>query len=163
MTIMPGRELQTKQGGNFMQRRVVFLMPLLLVLFTSAIISCSQKLMKPMTAKDFVTEVSKEVAHKSLEESKAMFDDGGYVFLDCRDQFEYKKGHIPGAMNISRGLMEWKIEKKIPNKDEKIVMYCKSGGRSSLAAHAVQRMGYKNVVHFEGGWLAWVKAGYPVE
>ena len=116
-----------------------------------------------MAAKDFVAEVSEEVAHKSLEESKAMFDDGGYVFLACRDQFEYKKGHIPGAMNISRGLMEWKIEKKIPNKDEKIVMYRKSGGRSSLAAHAIQRMGYKKVVHFEGGWLAWVKAGYPVE
>lgn len=146
-----------------MKKRFAYLLPLLLVILSMALGGCATTPKGPMTAKDFVAEVSKEVTHKSLAETKTMYDQGGYVFLDCRDQFEYKKGHIPGAINISRGLMEWKIEKKIPNKNEKIVMYCKSGGRSTLAAHAIQRMGYKNVVNVDGGWLAWVEAGYPVE
>jgi rhodanese-related sulfurtransferase len=146
-----------------MGKKITYLTPLLLVLFALAMTGCSKRVMTNMTANDFVAEVSEKIEHKSLEESKAMFDQGGYVFIDCRDKFEYKKGHIPGAMNISRGLMEWKIEKKIPSKDEKIIMYCKSGGRSSLAAHAIKRMGYNNVASFKGGWLAWVKAGYPVE
>jgi rhodanese-related sulfurtransferase len=116
-----------------------------------------------MSTNDFVTEVSHRISHNTLEETKAMFDEGGYLFLDCRDKFEFKKGRIPGSLNISRGLMEWKIEKMVPNKEEKIVIYCKSGGRSNLAAFAIQRMGYNNVTHLDGGLDGWIGAGYPVE
>jgi len=67
------------------------------------------------------------------------------------------------AVNIPRGLMEFKVEKKITDKNSKIVVYCKVGGRGCLSACTLCRMGYKNVVNIAGGWQAWEKAGYPVE
>jgi rhodanese-related sulfurtransferase len=140
-----------------------FTVLMLMVVLPLVLTGCNQKVMAPMATKDFVSEVSEKISHNTVAETKAFFDAGNHLFLDCRDKFEFKKGHIPGSMNISRGLMEWKIEKKIPNKEQKIVMYCKSGGRSNLAAHAIQRMGYTNVTHLDGGIDAWIHAGYPVE
>ena len=118
---------------------------------------------KDMTAKDFVSEAKKNVCEVSVSDAKGMLDKGDCVFLDCREPKEYKMGHIPGAVNIPRGLMEWKVSKKIPDKDAKIVVYCKVGGRGCLSACTLCRMGYKNVVNIAGGWQAWEKAGYPVE
>jgi len=120
-------------------------------------------LAKDMTAKDLVAEAKKNIASISVSDAKALFDKGGVTFLDCRDQKEFKSGHIPGAVNISRGLLEFKIGKKISDKNAQIIMYCKSGGRGSLASCSIGRMGYKNVKNMDGGWKAWAKAGYPVE
>jgi len=92
-----------------------------------------------------------------------MFDKGGVLFLDVRTEKEYKKGHIPGAMNIPRGLLEFRIAKMIPDRNASIVVYCRSGARSSLATYTLVRMGYRNVKNMDGGWRAWAKAGYPVE
>ncbi|MBW1857716.1 MAG: hypothetical protein JRI42_05500 [Deltaproteobacteria bacterium] len=120
-------------------------------------------LAKDMTAKDLVAEAKKNIASISVSDAKALFDKGGVTFLDCRDQKEFKSGHIPGAVNISRGLLEFKIAKKISDKNAQIIMYCKSGGRGSLASNSIGKMGYKNVKNMDGGWKAWAKAGYPVE
>ncbi|HUU41750.1 MAG TPA: rhodanese-like domain-containing protein, partial [Desulfatiglandales bacterium] len=68
-----------------------------------------------------------------------------------------------GAMNIARGLLEFQIDKKVPDKDAKIIVYCKSGGRGGLAAYTLCRMGYRNVSNMAGGWMAWKKARYPAE
>jgi len=76
---------------------------------------------------------------------------------------EFKMGHIPGAVHIERGLLEFKINNQVPDKNAQIVVYCKLGGRGSLSAHTMVRMGYKNVINIEDGWIAWEKAGYPVE
>ncbi|MBW1690404.1 MAG: rhodanese-like domain-containing protein [Deltaproteobacteria bacterium] len=116
-----------------------------------------------MTAKDLVAEAKKNITTIAVSEAKALFDKGDVIFLDCREPKEYKSGHIPGAINIPRGLLEFKIGKKISDKNTPVVMYCKSGGRASLACCSIQRMGYKNVKNMDGGWKAWVKAGYPVE
>ncbi|MBW2049296.1 MAG: hypothetical protein JRJ09_12340 [Deltaproteobacteria bacterium] len=118
---------------------------------------------KDLTAKDFVLEAKKNVCEVSVSDAKGMLDKGEGVFLDCREPKEFKMGHIPGAVNIPRGLMEWKVSKKIPDKNAKIVVYCKVGGRGCLSACTLCRMGYKNVVNIAGGWQAWEKAGYPVE
>jgi rhodanese-related sulfurtransferase len=118
---------------------------------------------KDMTADDFVKEAKKSVCEVTVSEAKEMLDKGGCIFLDCREPKEFKMGHIPGAVNIPRGLMEFKVDKKIPDKNEKIVLYCKVGGRGCLSACTLCRMGYKNVVNMAGGWKAWEKAGYPVE
>jgi len=122
-----------------------------------------QAMAKDMTAKDFVAEAKKGVCEVSVSEAKGMLDKGECVFLDCREPKEFKMGHVPGAVNIPRGLMEWKVSKKIPDKNAKIVVYCKVGGRGCLSACTLCRMGYKNVVNIAGGWKAWEKAGYPVE
>ena len=120
-------------------------------------------LAKDMTAKDLVAEAKKNIVMISVSDAKAMFDKGGVTFLDCRTKKEYKSGHIPGAINIPRGLLEFKIGKKIPDKNASIVIYCKSGGRASLGCCNLVRMGYKNIKNIDGGWKAWSKAGYPVE
>jgi len=122
-----------------------------------------QVMAKDLTAKDFVLEAKKNVCEVSVSDAKGMLDKGEGVFLDCREPKEFKMGHIPGAVNIPRGLMEWKVSKKIPDKNAKIVVYCMVGGRGCLSACTLCRMGYKNVVNIAGGWQAWEKAGYPVE
>ena len=138
---------------------------LIIVLMISATFAfnASLALAKDMTAKDLVAEAKKNIASISVSDAKALFDKGGITFLDCRDEKEYKSGHIPGAVNISRGLLEFKIGKKIPDKNAQIIMYCKSGGRGCLACESIGKMGYKSVKNMDGGWKAWAKAGYPVE
>jgi rhodanese-related sulfurtransferase len=116
-----------------------------------------------MTAKDMVAGAKKEICEISVSEAKGLLDKGGYLFLDCRTEKEFSMGHVPGAMNIPRGLLEFKIDKQIPDKNANILMYCKSGGRGCLATCTLCRMGYKNVKNIDGGWQAWEKAGYPIE
>ena len=99
----------------------------------------------------------------SVSEAKAKLGKSGIVFLDVREPKEFKAGHIPGAINIPRGLAEFKIEKQIPDKNTKIIIYCKTGGRACLSAANLKKMGYKNITNITGGWEAWNKAGYPVE
>lgn len=118
---------------------------------------------KEMTAAELVKEAKQTICEITVSQAKEILDSGGALFLDCREPKEYKMGHIPGSMNIPRGLMEFKIDKKVPNKAENIVIYCKKGGRGCLAACTLCRMGYKNVKNMDGGWMAWEKAGYPIE
>ncbi len=118
---------------------------------------------KDMTAKDLVTEAKKTISSISVEDAKAMHAKGGVIFLDVREPKEYKAGHVPGAINIPRGLVEFKIGNKIKDKSAQIIVYCKTGGRASLCGRNLIRMGYKNVKNMDGGWKAWAKKGYPVE
>ena len=134
-----------------------------LMLGIALVFNAPAALAKDMTAKDLVEKAKKNITMISLEDAKALFDKGGVIFLDCREPKEYKSGHIPGAINIPRGLLEFKVEGKIPDKNADIVMYCKSGGRGCLACESIGEMGYKNVKNMEGGWMAWSKAGYPVD
>ena len=134
-----------------------------IALIASLVLTAPMAAAKDMTKEDMVTEAKKNICEVSVSESKTLLDNGDYLFLDCREPKEFKMGHIPGAVNIPRGLLEFKISKKVPDKNTKIVMYCKSGGRGCLATCTLCRMGYKNVKNMDGGWLAWEKAGYPVE
>jgi sulfur dioxygenase len=145
-------------------KRHSFLVSMLafMVALTFVGVGC-QKKAKVMTAQDMVAEAKKCIESISAEEAKALFDKGGYTVLDCRTAKEYKMGHVPGATNIPRGLLEFKIDKAIPDKATPIVMYCKSGGRGSLGTRTLCSMGYTNVMNMDGGWMAWEKAGYPVE
>lgn len=144
------------------------LIVLALLLGTSLIIggcatTAKQAAPEEMTAESLVAEAKKNVCEVSVSEAKELLDKGGYVFLDCRESKEFKMGHVPGAMNIPRGLIEFKIDKKIPDKNSGIVVYCKVGGRGCLSACTLCRMGYKNVMNMAGGWMAWEKAGYPID
>ena len=119
---------------------------------------------KPMTAADFVKQAKKHITEITVAEAKAKIESGQpVVVLDVREPKEYKRGHLPKAVNLPRGLLEFKVAKVIPDKDAYVIVYCKTGGRSALATWTLKRMGYKNVVNMAGGWKAWVKAGYPVE
>jgi len=85
------------------------------------------------------------------------------VFLDVRDAGEFSAGHIPGAINVSRGTLEFNIWSKIPDQNAKIYVYCKTAGRSTLATKTLNDMGYKNAVLMDAQFEDWIKAGYPVE
>ena len=129
----------------------------------SLIISGCTTTPKVMTTKDLVAEANEHVTNIPVSLAKELFDEGGYIFLDVRTAKEFKMGHIPGAVHIERGLLEFKIANQLPDKEAKIVIYCKVGERGSLAAHTMVRMGYKNVINMEDGWVFWEKAGYPVK
>ena len=116
-----------------------------------------------MTTKDLVAEANEHVSNVPVSVAKELLNKGGYIFLDVRTAKEFKMGHILGAVHIERGLLEFQINNQVPDKNTQIVVYCKVGGRGSLAAHTLVRMGYKNVINIEDGWVSWEKAGYPVE
>jgi rhodanese-related sulfurtransferase len=124
---------------------------------------CAATQQTNMTAEDLVKEAKANVCEITVAEAKEMLDKGDCLFLDCREPKEFKMGHVPGATNLPRGLMEFKIAKAVPDKAENMVVYCKTGGRSCLSSCTLCRMGYKNVKSMSGGWLAWEKAGYPIE
>jgi rhodanese-related sulfurtransferase len=117
---------------------------------------------KPMTAKDFVAECKPSIDHVTVGDARMKHNAGDWIFLDVRTEKEFKKGAIPNAVHMQRGLLEFKIAKKIPDKTAKIVVYCKSGSRSSLAVCTLKKMGYVNVVSMEGGWKGWLKDGHPI-
>ncbi len=86
-----------------------------------------------------------------------------FTLVDVREESEFAAGHLPGAIHISKGVLERDIEAKVPDASTPLVLYCGGGFRSVLAAEALQRMGYTNVISMDGGWSGWTAAGYPTE
>ncbi|MGH3428121.1 MAG: rhodanese-like domain-containing protein [Mycobacteriales bacterium] len=82
--------------------------------------------------------------------------------IDVREQHEYDAGHIPGAMHMSRGLLETLIEQHIPDRGAPLTLYCAAGIRSLLAAKTLRDMGYRDVVTMSGGFDDWALRGLPV-
>lgn len=86
-----------------------------------------------------------------------------FTLVDVREESEYAAGHAAGAVHIGKGVIERDIETKVPDPATPLVLYCGGGFRSALAADALQKMGYTNVVSMDGGWRAWTDAGLPTE
>jgi rhodanese-related sulfurtransferase len=94
---------------------------------------------------------------------KAMIDKKeNLILLDVRDGGEYSAGYLPGAINISRGTLEFNVFSKIPDQNAKIYVYCKTKARSTLATKTLTDLGYKNAMLVDISFEDWVKAGYPV-
>ena len=89
---------------------------------------------------------------------------GGEKFLlvDVREESEFAKDHLPGAMHLGKGIIERDIEARVPELDREIVLYCGGGFRSALAADNLQKMGYTNVISMDGGIREWREKGYPL-
>ena len=91
----------------------------------------------------------------TAEEAKQIMDsEEGYIILDVRTQEEYDQGHIPGATQISHEEIKEKAEGVLTDKDQLILVYCRSGRRSKLAAEALVELGYTNIKEF-GGIIDW--------
>lgn len=86
---------------------------------------------------------------------------GSVVVIDVREQDEYRAGHIPGAWGIGRGILEYHIADEVPDTDTEIVLYCRGGNRSALAADSLQQMGYTRVLSMQGGFRQWEAEGRP--
>ena len=91
----------------------------------------------------------------TAEEAKQIMDsEEGYIILDVRTQEEYDQGHIPGAILIPNTEIEALAEEEMPDKDQLILVYCRSGRRSKIAAEALVELGYTNIKEF-GGIIDW--------
>ena len=115
------------------------------------------------TALDLVAAAKGRVTEVALADAEAAIREAD-VLLDVREADEYAAGHLPGAVHVSRGMLEFKLSgsPQLSARDRKFVLYCKTSGRAALAAAAMQDMGYLNVQSIAGGFDAWVAAGKPV-
>ena len=115
------------------------------------------------TAHDLVLAAKKQCRSASVEEAQALLLSADAI-IDVREADEYAAGHLAGAINLPRGLLEFKLSgtPALEQRDLNVVLYCKTSGRSALAAISMQSMGYLNVVSIDGGYDAWVNAGKPV-
>lgn len=106
-------------------------------------------------AKSRIRETTPEEVRRRQERG----DD--FRFVDVREDAEWARGHAEGATHLGKGVIERDVEKRIPKKDDEVILYCGGGFRSALAADALQKMGYTNVVSMDGGWKRWGELGYP--
>ena len=109
-----------------------------------------------VAAKGRIQEISVDAAEQAIRDAQ--------VLIDVREADEYAAGHLPGAIHISRGMLEFKLSNspELSARDLAIVLYCKTSGRAALAACALHDMGYLNVKSISGGFDAWAAAGKPV-
>jgi rhodanese-related sulfurtransferase len=108
-------------------------------------------------AKAAIKEVSVDEVKKIVDEEKSIV-----VLLDVRDSNELEQGMIPGAINISRGQLEFKVQMMLPDRNAKIIVYCGLDLRAPLATKTLNDLGYRNAVNMTGGLKAWSEAGYPL-
>lgn len=115
------------------------------------------------TALDLVTHAKTRIQEISVNMAETLIAQAD-VLIDVREPDEYRQGHIPGAINMPRGLLEFQISSQpaLQSRDLSIVLYCKTSGRAALAACALQDMGYINVHSIHGGFDAWVASNKPV-
>ena len=112
---------------------------------------------------NLVKDAKKRIKEEDYGEVKKKIEPGHpLVLVDTREDSEWARGHIPGAVHLSKGIIERDIEKAIPDKSSEIVLYCGGGFRSALAADNLQKMGYSNVISMDGGWRGWTESGFPV-
>jgi rhodanese-related sulfurtransferase len=123
----------------------------------------------PATVKSLLEAANSAVPKVSAAEAKQMIDAGDAVVVDVRDSAEVEKsGKVPGALNISRGMIEFKADADTPyhepklQKDKPVILYCASGGRSALAGKTLKDFGYEKVFNL-GAFKDWAEAGLPVE
>jgi rhodanese-related sulfurtransferase len=111
-----------------------------------------------------VRDAKTRVTECTVADVKRRLDAGErFTLVDVREESEYAAGHAAGAVHLGKGVIERDIEAKVPDPATPLVLYCGGGFRSALAADALQKMGYTNVVSMDGGWRAWTEAGMPVE
>jgi len=118
----------------------------------------------PPVVKEMVAKARAAIKVVSAEDVKAAIENKEkVVILDVRDPSEYAAGHLPGAVNVSRGTLEFGIWGKVSDQNAKMYVYCKTAGRSALATKTLNDLGYKNAVLMDAQFEDWIKAGYPVE
>lgn len=104
------------------------------------------------------------VKELDFREVKQRIDAGEkFTLVDVREDHEWERGHLPGAVHLSKGILERDVETAVPDKSTTLVLYCAGGFRSVLAADNLQKMGYSNCISMDGGWRAWTAAGFPTE
>ncbi len=110
-----------------------------------------------------VDDAKTRVRETDIDTVKQRIDRGDkFLLVDVREDNEFAKDHLPGAVHLGRGIIERDIEARVPELTTEIVLYCGGGFRSALAADNLQKMGYTNVISMDGGIRDWREKGYPL-
>src|SRR5947209_9151324 len=110
-----------------------------------------------------VADAKQRVRETTVDEVKARLDRGEkLVLVDVREESEFAKDHLPGALHLGKGVIERDVEQRVPDTGTELILYCGGGFRSALAADNLQRMGYTNVLSMDGGIRDWRQKGYPL-
>ena len=111
-----------------------------------------------------VQDAKTRVRECTVADVKAKLDRGEkFTLIDVREESEWAKDHLPGAIHLGKGVIERDVEQKVPDHATPIVLYCGGGFRSALAADNLQKMGYTNVISMDGGVRDWRAKGYPMK
>lgn len=111
-----------------------------------------------------VNDAKTRIREIDIEAYKQMLTDGvPHILVDTREEGEWTKGHVRGALHIGKGVIERDIVAKVPDKTATLVLYCGGGFRSALAADNLQKMGYSNAISLDGGWRVLKASGLPIE
>ncbi len=149
-----------------MKKKLSVVMISLLVVLSMVTFTLAQS-KKPAGPPPIVMEMVKKAKASmktaSADEVKAVVEKKSKVILmDVRTSGEWAAGHLPGAIHVDRGLIEFTVWKAIPDQNAQIIVYCKTGGRATLATKTMLDLGYKNARVAGISYDAWVKAGNPV-
>ena len=122
--------------------------------------------MPPQHAPGFlkiVEDAKKRVRETGVDEVKNRMDSGQkFVLVDVREESEFAKDHLPGAIHLGKGVIERDIESRVPDTATPLVLYCGGGFRSALAADNLQKMGYTDVLSMDGGIRGWREKGFAL-
>jgi rhodanese-related sulfurtransferase len=111
-----------------------------------------------------VTDAKKRIKETNVADVKRRLDAGEkFILIDVREESEWGRGHLPGAIHLAKGVIERDIEQRVPDTAAKLILYCGGGFRSALSADNLQKMGYTNVESMDGGWKGWLDAGLPTQ
>jgi sulfur-carrier protein adenylyltransferase/sulfurtransferase len=113
------------------------------------------------TFKEMIGRVRAQIREISPADARARA--GEAVVIDVREADEWAQGHVPGAVFVPRGFLEPRIEDKVPDRGQEVILYCAGGTRSALAARSLQDLGYTNVSSMAGGFGKWKEAGFPIQ
>jgi rhodanese-related sulfurtransferase len=110
-----------------------------------------------------VDDAKSRIRETDIEKVKSRMDRGDkFLLVDVREESEYAKDHLPGAIHLGKGIIERDIEQRVPDLAQEMILYCGGGFRSALAADNLQKMGYTNVISMDGGIREWREKGYPL-
>jgi rhodanese-related sulfurtransferase len=110
-----------------------------------------------------VNGVRERIREVSVDDVKAKLDRGEqFLLIDVREDHEWSKDHLPGAVHLGKGVIERDIEARVPDSATPMILYCGGGYRSALATDNLQKMGYTNVLSMDGGVRGWRDKGYPL-
>lgn len=110
-----------------------------------------------------VNDAKSRVKETTVDEVKQKLDHGDKVLLvDVREESEFAKDHLPGAIHLGKGVIERDIETRVPDVNTPMILYCGGGFRSAMAADNLQKMGYTNVLSMDGGVREWREKNYPM-
>lgn len=144
-------------------KRLILVLAVLALAFSAVGVATAQTNPEAVM-KTMVAEAKAAVQSVSIDDLKTLIDKKEKaVIVDVREPNEFAAGHLPGAINVPRGLLEFTVFKKITDVNATIYVYCKTGGRAALATKTLKDMGYTNAILAPFLYADWVKAGYPVE